>query len=497
MLKHLLVVLLVLVMVAMIGGSAMAFSSFDDVQAGNWDAWQTWNATDLGYPSVDGDTVLIDTAKVTVPNTLAIPTAVTVGGSGILYIPTAASGTRTETAALTLDGGQLFLDYVYSTRLVDYAGTITVNSDSEIQTTGWGNRDVHPRGIISGNIVDGATTGQLHNIGTSYTGLVLSGDNSGFSGGFLVDAPGSVSFPPGSYDRNNAGLRLNSDGALGTGDTVVNTSLFVRANQTNAGGRPAPNSVTLSSGSTLRFRDNDAYHANITVTNWDVISNGATIDLADENAGFVGGSLAVNAETTLYMAPDNRWSATGQMGCTISGTEDLIVTDTGAGDDGTPSPSRVRFTADNSGFSGDIRVVRGAAPATPITLIAVGAAANALGVNNNIIISGDCELEVDVLGALGPTNTLYLLAGSAGLLDLNVAATVWAVHVGGTWDDGLGEVDISTGEWLGVGQHTGGYTDYIDFGGNTLTVLDAHLVPEPAGLGLIGLALLGLRKKRS
>ncbi len=500
------------VLVAALGGMAQAgATAFDDQNDGEWDAstkdtWGTGVGGDYpgkeylpGPPEVpDPDTATIDSNTVTGNVAIRPEVSVTVGKTatkGIL------NTTVNQDVDMTLDGGQLRQQRQSAGSVMN--GDVTVETASETYALGHSNTQATQTSFINGDIKDGATTGQLHVLGQYASGLVVSGDNSGFSGGFLVDAPGSSRW-------SRPGLGLGADGALGTGDTTVNSRMYVQVDQTDSVACPAPNKVTLASGSVLRFRDSDGFHANVLVTNWEVYSNGATIKLGDENSGFAGGNLYVNAETTFLMEPDGRWMATGNVGCTLTGSAAVIVKDDGTNDNsqnGLNDWARAEFTADNSTFSGDIRVVKAPNTGDPIDLILVGAAANALGSNNSIIVHGGAELEITDPNALNGTNTLYLLSGSEGLMDLQDDARVLALNLGGTWNGGTGEVDDSKKVAPDIYTEATfaadypGYVDYINFATDTTTLEvltgPSAAIPEPAGLSLIGLAVLSLRRKRS
>ena len=481
----------VVCVVALAGVALAVPTAFNDVNDGEWDAsvkdtWGTGVGGDYpgkeylpGPPEVpDLDTALINSNTVTANVAIAPGVVTTVQAGGVLYIP----GGATRSMTLTLDGGRLYQAGWSSASHV--AGTVTVLQGSEVYTSGHSNPIAAQTSYLDADISDGATTGQLHLLGANTSILVLTGDNSGFSAGMLVDTPGYV--------------KLDSDGALGTGAAIVNTRLVNDANQT--GTVASPSSVTVNSGGRLDV--GNRYNVGRTISSWPITMAGnTTLAFGPVQTGKLDAtcSLTLNGDTRFYIQQDGRWNATNEIACPITSSSNILVDDSAAGeqDQGGENWTRLTLSADNSNFTGDIRVLKnGVLTNNLVDLILVGGAANALGSNNSIIVHAGAELEITDPGALNGTNIVHLLTGSEGVMDLQEDATVLALSTGGTWNDVEGEVE--GGEWAGPGVYIDGFDPYVQFNGHTLTVLQTFTaVPEPAGLSLVGLALLAIRRKRS
>ena len=494
---------LIVAIVVMAGNVGLAAPmSFDDVATGNWSAPATWGqATEYpgndhpgDPPGPEADDVTIDGHLGnlrTVTGDIVIPTVVTpitVKTNGRLYF-----NNIDQSVDIILDGGTFWQRGYNSGSESDMYGDVTVLSDSTHYMEGHGNDMNANTAKLHGDIKDGATTGQLHMTGIHTTSLIMNGDNSGFSGGFLVDSPGSAA-------KSRCGLHLNSDGGLGTGTTTINTSVRVIADQTDSVARPAPAGVAVNSGGLLDIFN--YYNYSVTVSGWNVtMADSARLNFGPFLTGKLDGtcSVAVNGDVMLYIRQDGRWNGTGEIAGPISGAGNILVKDQGANDSsqgGYDDWSRVVLSGNNVGLTGDIRVEKTPATLDPLDLILVAAAPNSLGSNNSVIIGGGAELEITDPNAGNGTNILYLLAGSAALLDLQDDLTVLGCNLGATYNGVSGEVE--GGNWLAVGDYTSGLDPYVQFNGHTLTVLQNFgIVPEPAGLGLIGMALLGLRRKRS
>ncbi|NQU76752.1 MAG: hypothetical protein HQ546_10615, partial [Planctomycetes bacterium] len=86
-------------------------------------------------------------------------------------------------------------------------------------------------------------------------------------------------------------------------------------------------------------------------------------------------------------------------------------------------------------------------------------------------------------------------AGGTAYLDVSYGGSVIG-SLSGTYAADLSDAYAFVGLWNGEGESEFSFLDY-SFGAGTAGQLDLTPIPEPAGLGLIGIALLGLRKKRN
>jgi hypothetical protein len=474
--------MIVAVLMTTLGGAALAVPmSFDDEATGNWSAPATWGET-VEYPGRDrgsgpeADDVTVDTGTVT--GDVVIPTVVTpitVKTGGTLYF-----NNTDQSVDVTLDGGQLKIRGYNSGGEQIFTGDVTVLSPSEVYTTGHSNHKNSQTAYINGDIKDGATTGRLHFTGEHISRCVLGGTNTAFSGGMLVDIPGY--------------LKLTGDGAAGSGTLTVNTTAVVGGNQ-SSGNQPT---FAVVDGGTLNVGN---WNQKVTVNDWDIDMNGGALTFTVGYASgktnhLLGGSLDCGTDPWEIR---KRWGRDAEIGSPVSGSGDVTVSFYSY--DGRWGGGAILLTGDNSGFSGDI-YVEGLTTAGRTVLAAN--APNSLGGNNSILVDGDAELEIGDPAALNGTNTVYLLAGSNGVMDLQADAVVYSLNLGGTYDEGVGEVEGGT--WIDPGVYGGAepfvyqsqFDGYVEFNGHLLTVLNNPMaIPEPAGLSLMGLALLGLRKKRS
>jgi hypothetical protein len=450
---------------------------YDDRQTGNWTNWATWNGSDLGYPDGAGDTVLIDSAVVQVSTLIdSNIDPVTIALGGTLQILQNSSDQNVD---LTLAGGLLSLPG--NTAVGDSVnGDITVTTNSGVFAQGHGNPMARQADYLNGDIKDGATTGQLHLTGANYALISLSGNNSGFSGGFLVDCPGSPS------------LLLRSAGSLGTGATTINAGgLRVDVTQTNG---IVPSSLRVESGKGLTLY-NHFDTESITLSGWNIaFAHGAFVQFGPDRTGKIDNTCTLTLEGALRIgsSQDGRWNGAGEIATPLATSSNILVAFPNVSDSGLGGENGtiVRLSADNRGITGDIRVDVAATPANPMYNVLEGAAANALGTNNSIIIDDQGTLRPTVSGALNGSQQLYLLASAItnrlGVLDLNEDNTVSVVRTGGVWNAEIGAVEggfpVPKGLYDGAGPlndpaDLGGFVDFSDGAGgyNTLTVLNSGL----------------------
>jgi hypothetical protein len=372
--------------------------------------------------------------------------------------------------------------------------------------------------VVSGTVTLNGTMTYSNRRASGYTALKINNTVSG-NGSIVVNSTDMYDGSRGalelaatnSYDGGttvtSGGLRATADQALGDGTVTVNTGgiggkygwylqggLSVETQQTY-GAQPL---VQANSGGSVYINTASGVDVDL-----DVTLNGGEVCgswSADGRNNGLAGTVTLIADSYVGGA---RGTGSLDISGQITGAYSLTKQRNNRLNDSTSS-----YGASPRNLGGAIILSNSTNDYTGGTFIEYGtliaAAAGSLG-TGDVVVFGDAELEVDADGALAPGAVLYLLAGSVGLLDLNVDATVYALTLGGTWD-GTEVIDIQAE--IAPGTYTeatfaaeyASYVDYIDFatGTTSLRVLTGPLpVAEPAGLGLIGLALLGLKKKRS
>jgi len=469
--------MMVVMVVALAAGTAGA-TAYNDAADGNWTAPATWGVG-AGYPDdtpAQADTATVDSHVVKVDADLSSDLTIVLDGG-------------------TLDGGR---DENIS-RQVDAA--VLVKSQSTVRGYKglWypeANDNTHFNGVISD--FDGANTGLLV-FDHGWSSVYLNNTNT-WTGGARIDdghvyaaatnAMGTGGVTVTGGDRVQ--LRVTADMGLGTGTVLVNGG-----NSTNAvglvftvpqtygqGGNPAQPSITIGTGGQLRSGYSGALDLDLT------FADGSRIYASrwsDNYALNLTGDITITGEVEVYHE--------GGSNATISGPV------SGAGRFKKTGSRALILTNAGNTFSGGVHVTSGG------TVYAQ--AAGSLG-TGDVVVFGDGELELDAAGAIDPNATLYLLAGSAGFLDLDADNTVAGVNIGGTWDTANDELQAGTGTWLPGGMYTStapgdpgnpsgmDLSDYMDLGGNTLTITGAAAlpIPEPTGLGIAGLILVTLKRRR-
>jgi len=242
-------------------------------------------------------------------------------------------------------------------------------------------------------------------------------------------------------------------GALGSGQVDVQSGTLLVSGSINA----LTGGVTVNAGGTIRGES---------TSNWgDVYMDGGLIALTRKGNITVTGDITVNAPSTLR----GRAGDAGKihtMGATFHGSEKMIFNNPAG-------YSRVQISANNSGdFTGGWDIDLGTLELT-----------NALGLG----------------GGLGPAGV------SAGPLYIDADG---ALSLGGTYDLHVFGLELEN-EGVIAGSEDGitynitdlpNYATYFSgtTAGSTITVYaEPAPIAEPAGLGLVGLALLAIRKKRS
>jgi MYXO-CTERM domain-containing protein len=270
---------------------------------------------------------------------------------------------------------------------------------------------------------------------------------------------------------NGGNVYAMAVGAMGTGDVTINGGLL-HAEVVNG---------TLGNGTTLTVtvKDTGTYYVRNSNTVADVVLDGGTLKGA---AATVTGDVNIVSASKMD-TQDAQYGFTHYGIISGGGRIDLFT-----------GPITFGGTGPNT-YTGDTHAQSGKLSAGKV---------GALGKSENVYVHGIDTLQLSVDNAIDQGSVLYLLSGSR--LILSGSNTVYALNIGATWDENLGKA--LGGTWIAADTYTSapvGYSDYFSWGGGkTLTVLNdgpptqaGTAIPEPAGLGLLGLGLLALRRRRA
>jgi len=262
-----------LCLAALVLAAPAAGDDYDDIAAGDWNAWQTWATTAAsGWPDDASDTAVVDEFTVTTNVAVDPGIPITVGGAGVLDLD------NQQKAAITLDtGGTLWLKNTNSIRS-DAAAKVTVNGPANIKSVydvGGYSSPMNNKGYQDG----ATTTGTLTLLGGGVA--AVKGDNTTFSGGWHVTA--------------DSALRLWANGAAGTGSVVVDDGCQLQLYSTQSGAGAKPSVVVLKTGALM---DADT---NAGITNgWNVVMEaGSRFRMANKRFEGAGGKLTVLGDATL------------------------------------------------------------------------------------------------------------------------------------------------------------------------------------------------------
>jgi hypothetical protein len=311
-------------------------------------------------------------------------------------------------------------------------------------------------------------------------GLALNNASNDYTGGTDVVDPGWRQF-------------MYNDGSLGSGDVLISAT-GTATNDKNF----ISNDHAYSNLPKVTIRD-----AGATFNNHRDLTGGGPIELDGGNFGGASDpgqswtcavDIHVLSDSTLYGAGRTSWYDVYYTG-DIIGTSTLTYRPPAQN----PENQQAWMQHANLSFQGDWILGEG---------IMTADAVNCLG-DGDLIVEGQnsrARLELDVTGATSPDSILYLVTANIAELQLDADNTVFACNVGGSLAGGV----VTGGSWLPAGDYDSTtadppgvvLSDYFNFGNSTLTILyDSPAgeppIAEPTGLGLLGLALLGLRKKRS
>jgi len=460
-------VMVVVMMVALMAGTALA-DPFNDAADGNWDSsnadtWGVGGVAPYDYPA-SGDTATIDSNTVTVNIDL-----------------TGAA----EPDEIILNGGTLR----------GAKGPLAVDADIRVQDDSnlYGGRDDnYPRPqtlmAVNGVIADYAvgTTGRLTHTGDKYY-LVLGNTNTwsggmDITGGYVrLDAAGAagtggIAVSSSAANGRGVTLNLNADMALGStgavtvtknaGATQEATLLISEPQSYGQGGNPAAPSVSIVGG-TLSMYAHDVYMS------FDV---GSTLKFSERHDGTgapwrVPGTFNFTDDSTLYIA--GGYGSSVEMSGDLTGSS-LLTVDNHA--------HLITLTTANPGLSGDWEFLASSRIIADV--------AGAMG-SGDILLTGG-ELEINDAAAIGPGCNLTITGGVVEYLG-GVGGTVLVsgLTLGGTPVDN-GVYDIESDSFGGED-----FSDYFNGTGTITVAAPSGAIPEPAGLGLLGLALLGLKRRRS
>ena len=309
------------------------------------------------------------------------------------------------------------------------------------------------------------------------SGLALNNTANDYSGGTDVVDPGWRQF-------------MYNGGSMGTGDVQItgtdgpgNDRNFIVNNNTYAN---LPKVTILGANATFNN------HRNLNGGGPIILDGGAFGGASDPGQSWTCAvDIQVLSDSRLYGAGRTSWYDVYYTG-DITGTAILTYDPSSDG----RSNQQAWMRRANLSFDGNWIIAEGIITADAVKCLGSG----------DIIVEGQstrARLELDVAGATSSDNVLYLINANVAELDLDAHNTVLACNVGGTLAGGV----VTGGTWLPAGPYDSttpdpvGVTlsDYFDFGNSTLTILQDSPVlpiPEPAGLSLMGLALLALRRRR-
>jgi len=469
-----------LVCVLALAGTVWA-TGYTSAGSGNWGADATWN--EAGYPDDNTDTASIATGQ-NVQSKDA-------GGTG-LDIPALAAGGITINGQLTLTASQ------------SNANSVTLSAGTLYSS----NALTH-----TGNWALDFTTGTLY-----FT--ANSNSHSTFSNGTCTINPGTTYFTvnSGGYGRGVYNGDLSGSGTISVNKSLNGGPMDLGGNNTAFAGQ-----YQVNSGAGLRFTGGASLGSPSKITLdggyiATMMSGGLTLSVPLDID--TGGGHVMHTERNL----GNELTTSSTITALGAGARDLTFS---AGDDG-----RVTYQYVDSLVSGPFNVnLRGYwRGASRVYLRNASNSFNELDVqldqtsNHN---NGTNRLYVTDVGAMGGApvtvrnnstnsagaNGRFVLQDAGGMGDWNHPNSLTLED--STYDlmvlyDGLDNLSVTALTLGGVAIDDGLYTistdapngitlsDWFDVDdpADTITVGAGLVIPEPAGLGLLGLALLGLRKRR-
>jgi MYXO-CTERM domain-containing protein len=490
------------VIVLALAGVAHATGFTDSATGGNWQDSATWNET--GYPDAAADTATIDESTVVADVDVSTISGITVNDGGWLTIAEDQDNANTvtvNTGGVIQQGAGLTLGTKPSVTFDGGTWRIPEADPGPDGPGGWVYGNSLPVTVAAGGMKYVGIGRGYNGQGTVFDGAVggsgtitvdSTGVNTGF--GFMALTNGANTFS-GPVDVTSGAFRISADGAVGSGTVTVKTRANPNGhyNELQFGDAvSAPNAVNVTLDPTAIMRFNKkaggfTVYTNTTMSGATVIGNGR-----------YGGGTPYTYAGTHTMTGDCTYELPNKSDTRMEIS--AKITESGGSYKATMDASlgyRIYISNSSNDYSGGTDIIGGT--------VVVGYNGNdgKLG-TGPVWVQGDATLQL-MNDGIDDGAYLALLSGSNGFLDLDDDATVFACNLGGSLVDG----EIVGGTWLddivydSTTPDPSGVTlsDYIDFGSSTLTVLNQGIsggpIPEPAGVGVVGLALLALRRRRS
>jgi len=457
--------------------------------AGNWSA---------GVPGA-GNQAIFNVAAVTNPN---LSTSLSIGE---LTFSTATSSGYTLSASpgqsLTLTGRTLATSNAIES--LNTSGTNTISANLIVSRTGGGastfTQAVGGTLVLSGNISGTSTLINLARSGSGTATFTLSGNNSGFAGGFaLVNA--------------SSALNIGSANALGSGTFVIGSGSSLTINNTIGSAATFSNNLNFSStaAQTITFGGSDM--------------NFSTGSVALGNTAATQTTLIVNSGTTVTLGGSVSQAAAGA-GILKNGTGNLVlggssiaytgVTTVSAGTlliNGNASNATGAVSVASAATLGGTGTVGGATTAASGSFLAPGTdgTAGTLTFASTLNISGLAgglagHLKFD-LGAVGSSDIITLTTGAlsigTGLLNFDdFSFSTLSGFGGGSYTLFTSSTSITGTLGSNLTGTVGGLSAVLSLANsNQDLILTVTAIPEPSTYAsLLGVVVLGsaaLRRRR-
>jgi hypothetical protein len=314
-------------------------------------------------------------------------------------------------------------------------------------------------------------------------GTATMGSASSLSGAITVTSASTISVTGNNNDSLGGSLSGGADLDLTcvSGNTFkINTNNSAYAGMiTFKGGGGSTELVNAPNASaTLRFEVGNVRVSASTACDWELDTNGSQVYVTRYYTARTHTGLFTLESDAILNASTDGWGKKGFINGQVTGVGKLT----------TRAKVALVLGSSLNDYSGGTRVDTAVLEAT---------ATGALG-SGDVQVDPGTQLIVSASETIADSAELYLdeNGGSYGVMNLGSAATVTTVK--GLFVGGLGGWDAPVGyTFFGSGVYdasSAGLGSYLT-GSGTL-VVEAPMA-EPAGLGMLGLALLALKKKRS